>query len=110
MRVDRVVQRVQPQRLASLALEGTERFGPCGAAIQVFAAEMLEQRREHRQLRLRDARVVDAVDATQPLELALEVSGSTMRARLGALRELRQRFDGDVQHVQEVPRTTDCRD
>ena len=79
--------------------------GPCGAAVEVLAAEMLEQQPRAPAASPRDARVVHVVDANAGVRVrAGSPRPSTMRARLGALREFRQRLDGDVQHVQEVPR------
>jgi hypothetical protein len=103
VRVDRVMQRVQVQGLATLSLVGGEPLRAGRPLRDVLAHKVSVQFLEDRELGACDARVIDVRSCTQPIELGLKRRRGDNGLHLGAFAEPRHAVDGDVQHVQEMP-------
>jgi len=104
MLLQRLEQRVAPERGGMRGLIGTERPRARRAGGEVARAEMGEAALEHRQLQRRDACVVHERRVAQRPQPHLEFARAGDRHRLGAIAEIRHRLDVDVQDVEEAAR------
>ena len=100
--VERIVDRMQPQRIALHFDETAKRPTPLRVVLQMIATETRVQERENLELRGGNADVVDIGGAAQSLQRCLEIRFRDAAARRFALGEIGHVLDRDVEHVEEL--------